>query len=119
MKHTSVPLFGTGWVRASIWSMRSRLFRSLLSRFVPPVYHDPYRSPFGVPARSVLFSIDPHRSCRAYLIGHFPSFSLQAAQRIAPGHDSLTVTCLQCRSGCDDFTVSGHSLTAIPFWQLN
>ncbi|RXK88249.1 hypothetical protein EST62_03955 [Chlorobaculum sp. 24CR] len=119
MKHTSVPLFGTGWVRASIWSMRSRLFRSLFSRFVPPVYHDLFRAPFGVPARSVLFSIDPHRSCRTHLIAHFSPFSRQSGQHYHQGHDPFIVTCYQCRSGCDGFTVAGHPLTAISFWQFN
>ncbi|WP_164926851.1 hypothetical protein [Chlorobaculum tepidum] len=108
MKHNSVPLFGTGWVRASIRSMRSRLFRSLFSRFVPPVYHDLFRSPFGVPARFVLFSIAPHRSCRTHLIGYCSPFSRQSGQHCQHDHQ-----------GHDGFTVAGHPLTAIPFWQLN
>jgi len=99
--------------------MRNRLFRSLLSRFVPPVYHDLFRSPFGVPARSVLFSIDPHRSCRTHHIGHFPPFSRQSGQRSPQGHDPFIVACYQCRSGCDSFTVAGHPLTVIPFWLFN
>jgi hypothetical protein len=119
MNHTSVPLFGTGWVQASINSMRNRLFRTLLSRFVPPVYHDLFRSPFGVPERSVLFAIDPHRSCRTHPIGHSPFFPLQAAQRTPQGREPFAVTCFQCRSGYDDFSVAGHPLTVIPCWQLN
>ncbi|HHE31487.1 MAG TPA: hypothetical protein ENL07_02325 [Chlorobaculum parvum] len=119
MKHTSVPLFGTGRVWASIRSMRNRLFHSLLNRFVPAVYHDLFRSPFGVPARSVLFAIDPHRSCSTHLIGHVPPFPLQAAPPASQGADPFTVTCCQCRSGYDSFSVAGHPLTVIPCWQLN
>ncbi|UWX57758.1 hypothetical protein NY406_00210 [Chlorobaculum sp. MV4-Y] len=119
MKHTLVPSARTGKGWASILSLRNRLFRSLLSRFIPLVHYDLFRSPFGVPAHSVLFSIDPHRSCRTHLIGHFPPFSRQSGQRYHQGHDPLTVTCHQCRSGCDSFSAAGHPLTVIPCWQLN
>lgn len=119
MKHPLVPSAGTGWFRVPIRSMHNRLFLSLLNRFTAAVYHDPSRSPFSASARSVLFSLDPHQSCRTYLIGHFPPLPFQAGQRSGQGYDLFNVTGFQCHSGHDDFTIPGHSLTVIPFWQFN
>lgn len=89
MKHTLVPSSGVGWVRASLTAMRNRLFRSLLCRFVPPVYHDPFRSPFGVPA---IFTAEPRLMGRSHLHEHFLLLSIHEAQRSTQHFNAFPVT---------------------------
>lgn len=73
---------------------------SCLSRSVPLAF----RRPGAI--RAVFHR--PHRSCRTHLIGYCSPFSRQSGQHCQHDHQ-----------GHDGFTVAGHPLTAIPFWQLN
>lgn len=112
MKRPFVPLSGTGWFRASVRKMHSRLFRSILRRFLPSVYHDPFRSPFGVPARFVLIASGNPPVAQT-------GFHVHPLSLLHSGAEAQTSSGSRICSGQGDAAFGGNSLTGLPAWRYN
>jgi len=119
MKHTLVPFSGTGWFCASLTAMRNRLFRSLLSRFIPAACYDPLRWSFGLPWHPVIFTADPRLMGHSHLHEHFLLLSIHEAQRNAQHFNAFPVSRCQRCAGYDGFAATGHPLNFVPFWLFN
>jgi len=119
MKHSLVSSAGTDRVRALINSMRNLLLCSLLSRFVPPFITIRSASRLASLRITCCFPSIPIDPAALISSSVFRLSRVNPLKRYPQGHDPLTFTCYQCRSGFDSFTVAGYPLTVIACGELN